>query len=162
MSPKNSTSDRPTSQFGIALSLADKKLGLPLARKDFGNRVKSWQKELEAAGHLRPERELLEPKHVYYSTGLGDFSKVATWAQYCGVELEEDLEAVDRQHFVLVAVEQIAEVSTFVYGLLDRATGSITHLFNLVMQDMGKNMAARHIAVPSWMDLKDPDHYRLS
>ncbi len=151
----------PKSQFGVTLSMPPASMELPVAREAFRLRVKSWMKDLEKEGHLKPDNALFIPKELYFSTGLGDFNKVATWAQWYGVQLISDLANIDRQRFALVAIEQVTDVTTFIYGLLQRETGQIRHQFNLVVEEMPAKMAAQGIDLPSWFDVKDLDHYRL-
>ena len=161
VAPKAPAPVLPKSQFGVTLSLPPASMELPVPRSAFKLRARGWMKDLEKEGHLKPDSELFIPKELYFSTGLGDFNKVATWAQWYGVQLISDLANIDRQRFALIAIEQVTDVTTFFYGLLQRETGQIRHQFNLVVEEMPDKMAAQGIELPSWFDVKDLDHYRL-
>lgn len=124
-------------------------------------RANQWSKELVSLGALRRDEELLAPKEAYCSTGIGDFTKVATWAQWYGVELFSDLANIDRKRFALLTIEQYDEGYTFTYGLLHRDTGRIRHLFNLAVEQVAPRMRGQGLKIPDWFDVADLDHYRV-
>ena len=124
-------------------------------------RAAQWAQELVKLGALKRDEELMEPKEVYCSTGIGDFTKIATWAQWYGEELCSDLANIDRKRFALLTVEQCNESYTFTYGLLHRDTGRIRHLFNLSVDQVGPRMRNRGLKIPNWFDVADLDHYRV-
>jgi hypothetical protein len=133
----------------------------PLNRAGVVARARDWMKELVSLRHLKNDGDLLLPKEVYYSTSIGDFAKVATWAQWYGVHLASDLTNIDRARFVLLAIEQHREGARFCYGLLQRDNGRIRHLFDLEVDKVPVRMREQGLSIPDWFDVLDLDHYRV-
>lgn len=154
-------SARPSAKLKIPLSVPDKAPEQLLDRAGMQARAKTWASELERLGALRPDKDLLAPKEAYCSTGVGDFTKVATWAQWYGVELGSDLANIDRKRFALVTIQQYADGYSYTYGLLHRDSGQLRHLFTLHVDQVATRMQAQGLTIPAWFDVGDLDHYRI-
>ena len=145
----------------IPVSVPAKEPEALLGRSEMLERAEQWAKELTDFGVLEPDDKLIAPKQVYCSTGIGDFTKIATWAQWYGIELLSDLANIDRKRFALLTVEQYHEGYSFTYGLLHRDTGRIRHLFRLSVDEVGPRMRKQGLKIPDWFDVADLDHYRV-